>query len=98
MWKVTYRPLFEGWHPKSCPRVVDEKGIVLLVMPQSENVDHPGEYDADADALAQKVVCCYNLAKRLLNPEELGYAVSAEVRDEAREAIGIPKCETVQSD
>ena len=31
---------------------------------------------------------------RLLNPEQLGYAVTAEVRDAARELLGMPKVET----
>ena len=33
--------------------------------------------------------------ERLLSPEEFGHAVTAEVRDAAREALGLPKCETV---
>jgi len=30
-------------------------------------------------------------ARRLLNPEDLGYAVTAEVRNEARRALGLPE-------
>lgn len=32
--------------------------------------------------------------KKLLHPEVYGFAVTAEVRDEARVLLGIPKCET----
>lgn len=32
--------------------------------------------------------------RRLLNPEELGHAVTAEVRDCARELLGMPRVET----
>lgn len=38
------------------------------------------------------------LCRRLLNPEELGHAVTAEVRDLAREALGRPTVETVKND
>ena len=34
------------------------------------------------------------LIARLLDPEDLGLAVSAEVRDAAREVLGMPKVET----
>jgi len=30
---------------------------------------------------------------RLLNPEDLGHAVTAEVRDEVRELLGMPRVE-----
>lgn len=33
-------------------------------------------------------------AQRMLDPEDFGYAVTAEVRDAAREAIGINKAES----
>lgn len=32
-----------------------------------------------------------HFASRLLNPDDLGFSVSEEIRDAAREAIGIPK-------
>jgi hypothetical protein len=32
-----------------------------------------------------------NFATRLLNPDDLGFAVTEEIRDAAREAIGIKK-------
>ena len=32
--------------------------------------------------------------KKLLHPEVYGFAVTPEVRDEARVLLGIPKCET----
>jgi hypothetical protein len=34
------------------------------------------------------------LVNRLLDPEDLGHAVSAEVRDEAREVLGMERVET----
>lgn len=37
----------------------------------------------------------HRLAKNLLDPEMYGHAVSAEVRDAARAALGLPKVETV---
>lgn len=36
----------------------------------------------------------YRFLKDLLNPEMYGYAVTAEVRDRARELLGKEKCET----
>lgn len=33
-------------------------------------------------------------ARSLLHPEVFGLSVPAEVRDEARHVLGIPKCET----
>jgi hypothetical protein len=33
--------------------------------------------------------------RSLLDPEGFGHTVSAEVRDEARHALGIPKSETI---
>jgi hypothetical protein len=35
-------------------------------------------------------------AQRLLHPEDLGHAVTAEVRDLAREALGRPRVETTK--
>lgn len=36
------------------------------------------------------------LVRELLNPEGLGFAVTAEVRDRARDVLGMPRVETVQ--
>ena len=35
----------------------------------------------------------YRFLRRLLNPEDLGHAVTAEVRDEVRELLGMPRVE-----
>jgi hypothetical protein len=39
------------------------------------------------------IVAMTDFIKRLLNPEDLGHAVTKEVRDEARRALGMPPCE-----
>lgn len=36
------------------------------------------------------------LAREMLNPEGLGFAVTPEVRDRARDVLGMPRVETVQ--
>jgi hypothetical protein len=36
------------------------------------------------------------LAREMLNPEGLGFAVTAEVRDRARDVLGMERVETVQ--
>ena len=48
--------------------------------------------DKDYNDLA--TIKALRLCAELLDPEKLGHAVSAEVRDRAREVFGIPKCET----
>jgi hypothetical protein len=40
-------------------------------------------------------VLAENLIKDLLNPEMFGYAVNAEIRDRARECIGLKRVETI---
>lgn len=53
---------------------------------------------ADPQAItAQQFRRMENFIKSLLNPEELGLAVPAHVRDSAREALGRPKVEEVLS-
>jgi len=37
-----------------------------------------------------------DFAERLLNPEDMGFAVSGYVRDEARVLLGLPRCEQVR--
>lgn len=37
------------------------------------------------------------LARRVLDPDDLGFSVSASVRDTARIALGIRPCETIES-
>lgn len=39
----------------------------------------------------------YRFLRRLLNPEDLGHAVTAEVRDEVRELLGMPRVETTRA-
>ncbi len=48
-------------------------------------------YQAAAEALADRNVRLRTFLLRLLNPEDLGYAVSAEVRAGARELLGVAK-------
>jgi hypothetical protein len=38
----------------------------------------------------------FAFAHRFLDPEQYGYKVSAEIRDAAREALGLPKVEARQ--
>ena len=50
----------------------------------------------DALLLASKRIAAHNVALRsfllrLLNPDDLGYAVSAEVRREATELLSMPR-------
>jgi|14_taG_2_1085336.scaffolds.fasta_scaffold00400_10 hypothetical protein len=44
--------------------------------------------------VAQNIYETYSFVSRLLDPEGFGLAVSAEVRDEARKCLGMPKVET----
>lgn len=43
--------------------------------------------------VATNIYQTYAFVARLLNPEDFGLAVSAEVRDEARVCLGLPKVE-----
>jgi hypothetical protein len=43
--------------------------------------------------VATNIYQTYAFVARLLNPEDFGLAVSAEVRDEARACLGLPKVE-----
>ena len=43
--------------------------------------------------VATNIYRTYAFVARLLNPEDFGLAVSAEVRDEARACLGLPKVE-----
>lgn len=47
---------------------------------------HPVSHD-------RKATAALSLVEQLLHPEELGYAVTREVRDRARRVLGIPECE-----
>jgi hypothetical protein len=53
-----------------------------LPLTQSDQPEHPEHLRLKA------------FAKSFLNPEELGFSVSAAIRDEARISLGIPPCET----
>jgi hypothetical protein len=44
--------------------------------------------------VATNIYQTYAFVARLLDPEGFGLAVSAEVRDEARVCLGMPKAET----
>lgn len=41
-----------------------------------------------------KTVAMRRFLQRLLSPSDLGHAVTAEVRDEARVLLGLPRVET----
>ena len=43
--------------------------------------------------VATNIYQTYAFVAKLLNPEDFGLAVSAEVRDEARACLGLPKVE-----
>ena len=49
---------------------------------------------AVAEALADKNVRLRSFLLRLLNPEDLGHAVTGEVRDCARELLGMERVES----
>ena len=61
-WRVAYDQRFPEWDAKASPRVVDANGGLVAEIPQ--HVDHPGEYDIEADRLAQRIVAAVN-AKNL---------------------------------
>lgn len=48
-----------------------------------------------AESIAERNVKLRTFILRLLNPEDLGHAVTAEVRDAARVALGMRPAETV---
>ena len=57
-WAVNYFKRFPEWDERSCPCVVDANGSVVCILPQT--VDHPGMYDALADATAKRIVVAVN--------------------------------------
>lgn len=61
-WRVVYAgdSVYTGWHPRSCPKVVDATGEIVCQLPQY--VAHPGLYDERADKLAQFIVERANLS------------------------------------
>lgn len=52
-WSVKYWQRCEEWDERSRPRIVDANGRLVCELPQ--HVDHPGKYDAAADAAAHAV-------------------------------------------
>jgi hypothetical protein len=54
-------------------------------------VDTP--YVSTTDATATSEPRAANFLRRLLNPEDLGYAVPAHVRDDVREVLGMERVE-----
>lgn len=48
--RVVYDRQFSHWHEKAQPSIVDANGHVVCYMQQ--NVNHPGEYDEQADKFA----------------------------------------------
>ena len=57
-WCVRYMRVFEEWHPKCRPYILDKLGGFVVAMPQT--VDHPGEYDELADNTAKEIVAGVN--------------------------------------
>ena len=55
--------------------------------------DEISKWDDDKEPLAQDILDAYKFIYRLLDPEGFGFAVTAEVRDEARHILGMPKVE-----
>lgn len=70
-WRVEYSRRCKDWHTKSCPRVVDADGKLVVEMPQ--NVDHPGKYDIVADLSAITIVDCVNAISGKERCPECGY-------------------------
>lgn len=64
-WRVDYQKMFEDWHEKSLPRIVDAAGATVIELPQ--NVGHPGLYDAKADETAQAIVAAMGEAAAALS-------------------------------
>lgn len=58
MWRVKYNPLFDTWHEKSSPTIVDQDGNIVVEMFQNSN--HPGIYDEKSDKLAHLIVNAVN--------------------------------------
>ena len=55
--------------------------------------DEISEWPDDKEPIAQDILNAYKFIYRLLDPEGFGFAVTAEVRDCAREVLGMPKVE-----
>ena len=55
--------------------------------------DEISKWDDKHEPLAQDILDAYKFIYRLLDPEGFGFAVTAEVRDCAREVLGMPKVE-----
>ncbi len=51
-------------------------------------------YRQDVMIRGNRASLAFKLCHRLLSPEDLGYAVTSEVRDLARKALGLPCVET----
>lgn len=49
----------------------------------------------DMESLQEESQRLKAFANRFLDPEDLGFSVSAYIRDDARVALGIPTCETI---
>jgi hypothetical protein len=55
------------------------------------------QFCAEAVALQERVKRLEEFANRFLHPEDLGFTVTAWIRDDAREALGMPAAETPRS-
>ena len=47
----------------------------------------------EKEPMARNILDAYQFINSMLDPEKFGHAVSAEVRDSAREVLGMPKVE-----
>ena len=59
-WKVAYKPNFDEWDRFSCPMVVDADGGFIVRPPQTPGINHPGEYDKEADDICHQIVNAVN--------------------------------------
>ena len=58
-----------------------------------EIADEISKWPDDKEPMAQNILDAYKFIYRMLDPEGFGHAVTAEVRDEARHILGMPKVE-----
>jgi hypothetical protein len=63
-WRVAYSRKCKEWHEKSCPKVIDASGCLVVAMPQ--HVEHPGMYDQVSDNAAHLIVTCMNERAEIL--------------------------------
>lgn len=80
-------------HCMAACRKMEDDAILQAIQNQQEHDESwpkPNDYTGD-----EKHGRLLWLLKRMLNPEDLGMAVPAHVRDEVREVLGMRRCESV---